>query len=252
MTDKQDDFFIGYAQPPKADRRFFLGAGLALLAGTAATAGGLAVLQSSPGAGSWDQAAVKDYTGIVTADPYPLFRTLDVTGKPKTVLLSCLGKCGVDARLSAMAGKAVTIRGSLIHRGPHAMIAVVDGMDWIREADTQVEEALRFPEASPGPMVTLTGEILDTKCWFGAMRPSSGKVHKSCAALCIRGGIPPGIFGRDEAGRAFMMVMTDGGAAHGEALLPFVGEPVVISGQTRTRGDVTFLDAGVAAIRFLG
>ena len=28
------------------------------------------------------------------------------------------------------------------------------------------------------------------------MRPASGKVHKGCASLCIRGGIPPAFFAR--------------------------------------------------------
>ena len=50
----KDDFFIGWAETPKVDRRFFFGAGLALLAGTAATAGGVAALHRSAGPGDWN------------------------------------------------------------------------------------------------------------------------------------------------------------------------------------------------------
>ena len=38
---------------------------------------------------------------------------------------------------------------------------------------------------------TLTGEIIDPKCYFGAMNPGYGKVHLSCAVRCISGGIMP-------------------------------------------------------------
>jgi len=36
----------------------------------------------------------------------------------------------------------------------------------------------------------LRGEIIDPKCFFGVMKPGSGKTHKSCAARCLSGGIP--------------------------------------------------------------
>ena len=45
----KDDFFIGWAETPKIDRRFFFGAGLGLVAGTAATAAGIAALQRPVG-----------------------------------------------------------------------------------------------------------------------------------------------------------------------------------------------------------
>ena len=51
-----DGFFVGYADTPKRDRRFFLGAGIGLMAGTAAIASGVAALQKRPGSGAWDMA----------------------------------------------------------------------------------------------------------------------------------------------------------------------------------------------------
>lgn len=39
--------------------------------------------------------------------------------------------------------------------------------------------------------VTLDGELVDSKCYLGTMKPGDGKTHKSCAILCLRGGIPP-------------------------------------------------------------
>lgn len=248
----QDDFFIGWAETPKPDRRFFLGAGLALLAGTGAGAATLAALQTPPGRGIWNQGDVRDWRGVVTAEPYAMLRTRDLDGTPRTALLSCLGKCGVAARIGALAGQPAVVKGSLIQRGEHAMIAVVDGMDWIAADETgEADPALAFPAPEALGETELAGEILDSKCWFGAMRPSEGKVHKACAALCIRGGIPPAFFARDGAGRGALMIMTDGGLAHGETLLPFIADPVRITAELRRAGDLLYVDAPVSALQRL-
>ena len=54
----KDDFFIGWAETPKVDRRFFFGAGLGLLAGTAALASGVAALQRPVGPGAWNMGCI--------------------------------------------------------------------------------------------------------------------------------------------------------------------------------------------------
>jgi hypothetical protein len=249
MSQKDNDFFVGYADTPATDRRFFLTAGLGLMAGTLAMAGGIAALQTRPGPGSWNMAGVRDWTGLVTGAPYAMLRTADLDGTPRTALLSCLGKCGVGARVGALEGRHVRVRGSLIARGRHIMIAVPETeMDWIAPLDGPADPALAFPSPEPPTEIDLAGEILDSKCWFGAMRPSEGKVHKSCAALCIRGGLPPAFYARDTGGRGALMIMTDGGHAHGHDLLPFVADPVRVRGQVKRWGDLLLLEAPVSAI----
>jgi hypothetical protein len=177
-------------------------------------------------------------------------RTHDLGGGPRTALLSCLGKCGVAARIGALAGQPVVVTGSLIQRDQHAMIAVDEVGDWIR-ADEAVapDAALHFPALEPLGEATLVGEILDAKCWFGAMRPSSGKVHKACAALCIRGGIPPAFYARGPGGQDALMIMSSGGQAYGPDLLALVGDPVRLSGRVFHLGDLLVLDVPVAAIQ---
>lgn len=251
MNRKQDDdsFFIGWADTPAPDRRFFLRAGLGLTLGTATLAGGLATLQTPPGTGTWNQGAVREWRGIVTNTPYAMLRTLDLGGGPRTALLSCLGKCGVAARIGSLAGKAVVITGSLIQRGRHSMIAVNELGEWIREDDGTADPTLVFPDPEPLGSTSLAGEILDSKCWFGAMRPSEGKVHKACASLCIRSGIPPAFFARDKANRSTLMIMTDSGRSYGDDFLPFVADPVRITGQLARVGDLLILDAPVGTFR---
>jgi hypothetical protein len=143
----------------------------------------------------------------------------------------------------------VRIEASLIARGRNAMLAVAD-RDWIAPSALTKEEF-----APPAPIdrgeVMLIGEILDAKCWFGAMRPGYGRTHKACAALCARGGLPlafcrAGTCGDDAAAP---LLLDARGRAHGRALAPLVGEPVALAGRLVEVGDVLQLRADAAAIR---
>ena len=245
-------FFIGWsADTPAVDRRFFLGSGAGLMLAAGGLAFGLARHQNTPNSGRWDMGDIREWRGIATAEPYSMLRTRDFDGTPRTLLLGCQGKCGVAARIGALAGKPVIVKGSPIVRGEQAMIAVIDGMDWITEDPEGTLAGLAFPETQAVQDVTLQGQILDTKCWFGAMSPAEGKVHKACAALCIRGGIPPAFFVKDVADQKALMIMTDRGLAHGDDLLAYVGEPVELTGQLQRRGDQFLIDGPVSGIRRL-
>jgi hypothetical protein len=181
-----------------------------------------------------------------------MLRSRELGAGVRTALLSCLGKCGVAARIGALAGQAVVVQGSLIRRGAHTMIAVDEGGDWIRRDERAVADAaLAFAVPEPLAEVSLAGEILDSKCWFGAMRPADGKVHKACASLCIRGGIPPAFFARGPGPQGALMIMTSAGRAHGRELLALVGDPVRVSGRLQRMGDLLVLDAPASALRRL-
>ncbi|MEO0466041.1 MAG: hypothetical protein AAF216_05825 [Pseudomonadota bacterium] len=245
----KDDFFIGWSPDmPKGDRRAFLATGAALVSGAAIGAGVLASRQRPAGNGTWAMGDVREWTGVATAEPYAMLRTLDDDGRPRTLQLACLDKCGVAARINSYQGQHVTVKGSLIERGPHGMIAVIDGMDWIAPAGETLSTSLVFPEIEILGEVDLSGEILDTKCWFGAMRPSEGKVHKSCASLCIRGGLPPGFYVKAPQDQSALMIMTDSGLGHSDAILPYVADPVRVRGTLQRWGDLYLLDAPASAI----
>jgi len=90
---------------------------------------------------------------------------------------------------------------------------------------------------------SLSGEILDSKCWFGAMQPSDSKVHKAGAPLCVRGDVPPAFFARGPAGQGAVMIMTAAGRAHGPELLGLVADPVRLTGRVFCHGDLLMLGA---------
>lgn len=241
----QDDFFIGWAaKPPRADRRFFLASGVGLLAATGGMAYGVASQRNPVGPGTWDMSDVRAWRGSIVSSPYPMLRTRDANGEITTALLSCMGKCAVKLRIDAMGDRTVIVRGSPIRRGQHLMIATQDDGSWIDLADTleDGDQELAWPAVETLGDVELNGVILDTKCWFGAMRPGEGKVHKACASLCIRGGLPPGFYVKSLRDQKQLLILTDAdGSAVGPDLLPFVADPVQVAGKAVRQGTLTFI-----------
>lgn len=175
---------------PRMDRRKARGrrsapplAAAALVAAVAAgVAGGLGHRALS--GGFFEFGVVRSATGMLVADPYP---ALLVPRGPvwSRYLLVGQGKHGADGLVAAHIGSWATISGALAYRDGHAMV----------EVRTIVPVAA--PPASPQTVAedlgryVVEGEIVGAKCHMGVMNPSHGIVHRACAALCIRGGIPP-------------------------------------------------------------
>jgi hypothetical protein len=91
---------------------------------------------------------------------------------------------------------------------------------------------------------------MDSKCFFGVMRPGRGKTHKACAALCIRGGIPPSFLAQGADGREAVLLMTDSrGGPLGDDILPLVADPVEAEGELVRVGDLVQFRADASAYR---
>lgn len=248
---KPDTFFVGWSNDISGvDRRFVLGAGAMLVVGAAGLGSVLGRLQNAPGDGVWNQGAVRTWTGKLVATPYPMLRTLDLGGSPRSAFLATSGKTAV--RLPAdLVGQNVILTASLIQRGDHAMLAVADGRNWISPLAKSTVASLDLgPEEDLGP-AGLVGEILDAKCWFGAMRPGFGKTHKACATLCARGGLPLA-FCADGCGDGEAPVFLDErGRPHTRTILPYVADRVFVIGRRVRVADMIQFRAPITSIRRL-
>jgi len=225
------DLFVGWADPGTATRRNLLltGLGLAVAAGGAAAVVG--PLGFAPGPGRWDPSAIRTWSGRLILDPYPTLVWKDAYGADQAALLGCPDKCGVRTQVEQFANRAVAIRGSLIERSGLKMIAATLEPGWIKPQDLALTAP---PSASPSSLgtISLQGELMDAKCWLGAMRPGEGLTHRSCAILCVRMGLPLLFVAGPPGGRRRAFVAVDqNGAPFDEAILPFVADPVRVSGQ---------------------
>ncbi len=246
-----NDLYVGYLAVPRRQRRFLwmlVPAGLwALLAASALIA------WSQPGAGSgvWDNATARAFTGVIVGNPYPMLYADDRgDGTPGFLLLVEMGKHGAH-RAAAFDGQRVRLSGWLLHREGRVMLELEPGDRGI--AVTVAGTELRSP---PAPMdlgpVSLPGEIVDSKCFLGAMKPGHGKTHKECATLCIAGGIPPMLVSHDTRGnRTFYLLANESGGPLDRAALPYIADPVEVTGQLERRGDLLVLRLHATAIHRL-
>ena len=253
MSDRDNDFFVGWSEEaPKADRRFLLGAGVVLLAGAALGGAAFGSRQAPPGPGAWDQAAIADRQGLLIADPYPALISETSSGI-QTAFLGSNGKLGIKSLLPAdLIGAPAIVRGSVMQRGSRSMIAIADAPDAIRLPSPGFIAPAPPSEVDQGE-VMLTGEILDAKCWFGAMRPGWGKTHKACAALCAQGGLPLAfcLTAQCAEGLDAHLFLDEEGRPHSPAILPFVADPIIAIGRLVRVGDLMQFRVARGAIRRL-
>lgn len=99
--------------------------------------------------------------------------------------------------------------------------------------------------AATGERVQITGEIMDTWCYFsGVMGPAQitlGTAHHTCAMWCAAGGIPVGVLGDD--GTVYMVLKLDGeGTAEpGEGMLKIQSHRVTADGMLYQRDGLNYL-----------
>jgi methionine sulfoxide reductase heme-binding subunit len=96
-------------------------------------------------------------------------------------------------------------------------------------------EAMQAPLAASSNVInigvqTLHGEIIDPKCYFGAMNPGQGKPHLSCAARCISGGIMPVLKYEENNQNKYAVLVGLNGEKINDDVLNFIGVPVEIKG----------------------
>ena len=232
------DFYIGYLpQAPVATARFIkrIVAGLAVVALVAAMT---LVLSQMPFARSiFEFGTSRNFEGVVATSPYPML----VVPRPGShevsqYLLVAPGKHGADSLVAAFAGKHVRLQGQLIYRDGQTMVEIdpktITAMDSAQNSG---------PETIDLGTTTLTGEIVDSKCYLGVMNPGRGKVHRDCAARCLSGGIPPALL--TSTGEIVLLVNRDGKAFAQDALRAFVDEVVVVRGDLVRRGEIKMMQA---------
>ena len=235
------DFYVGYLpKAPVALARFVrkVVIGLGLLAITAAL---VLVVGQKPFANStFEFGKLRSFEGVVVAQPYPTLlvrRPAQTTqqSKDSRYLLVAPGKFGADNLVAGFDGKQVSLQGQLIYREGGTMVEIVPGSIAVVGTASGDQETTR----DLGP-ITVSGEIVDSKCYLGVMNPGQGKVHRDCAARCLSGGIPP-LFVTSDGETQLLLAGPDGKALGRDALREYVAEPIVISGELWQRGESRLL-----------
>lgn len=235
MSGPDNEFFVGYLPMPPRTKRFAIQVAAGALGLGVAVAAVAASVQKTPGTGlerpeySWEQ------TGVLIEAPYPMLQTT-TGGVTRHTLLVRGGKNGVPER-DDLIGRVVKARGGLFTRDGRALAEVYE-----------LEPVDGGPSPPPGPeettleRTTLTGRIVDSKCYYGRMRPGEGRIHRACAEYCIDSGIPALFISTAADGTPthYLLAGEEGAAIH-QRLLPYVAEWVEVSGVVKQRGDILTL-----------
>lgn len=239
-----DDFYVGYAaKPPARLKRTIVRVVLALNTIALLLAVVFAVGQERFAASAFEFQQYRDFEGILQERPYPglLVRrpgAVEGTFPFSRYLLVAAGKHGASVMISGLDGRNVRIKGALIYRDGNTMIELAPGSTPVADGGTSAQAVTTEDLGA----VTLSGEIVDSKCYFGVMNPGNGKVHRDCAVRCISGGIPPAFIVKDAEGKAKALLLAgaDGRQLNRE-VLGFVAEPITISGRLTRSGETHIL-----------
>jgi hypothetical protein len=187
----------------------------------------------------------RSFSGQIVEFPYPVLTSTDVTGTTITYWLVGPGKHGAADVVRGRDGQRVRLSGSLIQRDRDAMIEVVPDSVVVTGRGARTIGPLQ----SRG-VVNVVGEIVDSKCHLGVMRPGEGPTHRDCAVRCLLGRIPPMFVPHDSPDLGRLSLLGDAGQPFADADM-LAGRPVIIRGEVLQRGAQRFLAVVRRDIRVL-
>jgi len=244
-----NDFYVGYLPKAPTVLARFLRKVILVLGLLAVTVALVLVFGQMPFASfAFEYGKLRSFEGVVETKPFPVLLVarpgeIGQQDKYSRYLLVAPGKHGADDLVAIFDGKQVRLQGQLIHREGGTMVEITPGSIAVIDPAPAVQPMTRDLGA-----VTVTGEIVDSKCYLGVMNPGQGKVHRDCAARCLSGGIPP-IFVATDGHEQLLLVGLDGRAIGRDALREFIAEPIQIQGELLETGSTQLLRVDPTALR---
>lgn len=255
LREKPDaPFFVGYLPMPSQLKLFYWLLAIGLMVASAGLGYWLAGQQRSTGPATWNTAEVTTMRGVLSAHPYPVLHRFHPQNPQQieSVLLVRQGKHSAFEFAAEFAQQPVSITGYEIQRGGWTMLELPadNPIQQTNEVDAEsIRELLAIKDLGE---VVLKGEIVDSKCFLGVMKPGAGKIHKACAEVCLLGGIPPMLVAQNDANQKFgyLVARADGSSAS-RLLAKYAAEAVQVSGQLRQQGDLLYIaldDNGISRL----
>ena len=242
MIPEPSDFYIGYEprMAPALARRI-RAAAVVLLAIAVVLPVVLIAAHDRFAPGVFEFGRTRVVEGRLVEFPYP---ALDVSPREFYWLVGP-GKHGSSALVRGLDGRSVRVRGSLIER---------DGEKMLQLAPDDIETLAGSSETKPSATVrirtvSVVGELVDSKCHLGVMKPGEGPVHRDCAVRCLLGAVPPMISVRDPRGvPARLALVNADGRPFFSDFSSLAGRPLRIRGTLVGQGARRFLAADIGDI----
>ncbi|MDX2047978.1 MAG: hypothetical protein SFU87_14400 [Chitinophagaceae bacterium] len=250
---QNNEFYIGWQ--PKAPDGFSKHTRKVIVILLVAVTGAgimLAVFQKKFATGNFGFGKLTEVKGIYSDQPVPMLKAIngkDIFGNAAyiTIPLIGFGKFGADGVMNELekekgtllSGRELTLKGTLLYNDGKLLMQIDSNDKPLVNVGGNIDADT--DEKDLGAM-TIKGEIVDPKCYFGVMKPGQGKPHKDCAIRCILGGIPPVLKVTDENGRDnYYLITGENGEKMNESVKDFVAEPVSVTARAVRHDDWVIL-----------
>ncbi len=252
-----DEFYIGWRdEMPLSNRRFIKRILIGLFVVIPILAFELVSMQKPFNHHHFEFGTITEVTGIYHDNPVPI---LEVSSEDSIayILLVGFGKFGAEEIISdieseqgKLDGKEVIFNGTLIYGDGITLLELTDQKESFGKIIGEIIHSDIGPFTEERA-VSLSGEILDPKCYFGVMKPGEGKIHKSCAIRCISGGIPPVMRVLQENGNKYDYYLVKGkdGEEINEEVLPYVAETITVAGVSSFQNGWKVLNVDLESIK---
>ena len=249
MSTEPSDFYIGYnaRMAPRLARRIRLAA-VSLLALAVVLPLLLIAGQQRFSTATFEFGRTRTVEGRLVEFPYPALDVDGAAGTPGSYWLVGQGKHGAAALVRGLDGRRVRVRGSLIERDGDAMLQLVpDGIE-ILSAPTETKASLPVRIRT----VSVIGELVDSKCHLGVMKPGEGPAHRDCAVRCLLGAVPRMISVRGARGLPSRLALVgENGEPFSSDFPALAGRPLAIRGVLLGRGARRFLAVRVDDVKMI-
>lgn len=192
--------------------------------------------------------------GILLKKPVPairIFHDKNIFNEQvyQTIPLVSYGKFGALSVLEKFENKSkkqlnqllATIEGTLIYKDGKTLFELSkqeNSLISLAEKPENYSNEFVYSKIENYGKISLNGEIVDPKCYFGVMKPGEGKVHKACAILCISGGIPPVfVVENKKQEKNYYLLIDESGNPINNRILDYIAIPINIEGHLSKMDD---------------
>jgi hypothetical protein len=225
----------------------------------------LSIQQRKFSTSTFEYGQLTEVTGTYLEFPVPSLKVLthsDAFGRSSfiTIPLVGYGKFGSEDVVNELEKegsldldkKQVTFKGTLIYHDGKTLLQIDKNDNPLVNVSSEDTRTISHDIKNLG-IVQLTGEILDPKCYFGVMKPGSGKPHRDCAIRCIEGGMSPVFMVRNEKGESdYYLVLDKAGKKMNGELKDHIAEPVSLTARAVKYDDWVVLYTEKESIKRIG
>lgn len=242
-TRNNDEFYINYASLPPTYGGFLLRFIPLLVVGIVLFAVFLPMVHDQ-----FNQGKIQgnsELEGLLVDKPVPHLivpRPGDVSNSVpfSRYVLSGTGKTAPSNAVLKQVGKWVKLNGIVVSRNHLSVIATLSA----KPIDPPENVTISPDVGTSLGQYSLTGEIVDGKCYPGIMKPGQTKTHRACAIRCISGGVPAVFRVQNPRNDVMYFLLADQqGQAVNDRILDLVADPIRITGEVMQYDDMFVLKA---------